>query len=244
MNHLLETVGLVKRFVRSTRQGDTEFCAVDGVDLAVDEGDFLSVTGPSGSGKTTLLTLLAGLATPSEGEVLYLGRNIARLSDAELSRLRNREISFIPQGMGLLGNLTVRDNVRSPQIFSADAGQGSGRADFLLDAMGLSDLADELPRNLSGGEIRRVSIARALFNEPSLVIADEPTNDLDPDNTRLVMDLLAAINGRGTGVVVVTHSAQVAARARRRLVMAHGRLLAGEACPAQGADMAPAPAGR
>ena len=220
----LEAIDLGKAFQRRTAQGQAPFTAVSAVNLAVAEGDFVTITGASGSGKTTLLTLLAGLASPTSGMVRFNGRDVHSLSDKELSALRNREISFIPQGMGLLGNLTVFDNVRSPQLFAGESGADSARADFLLEAVGLGTLAREFPQNLSGGEMRRVSIARALFNEPSVLIADEPTSDLDPENTRILMELLSRINAQGTTVIVVTHEQDVARYGRTRFSMQNGTL--------------------
>ena len=227
--HIVETMNLTKKFQRLAGPGPSGqkrggFAAVSDVNMRIAQGAFVTITGKSGSGKTTLLTLLAGLATPSSGSVLWHGKNIHALPDKSLSALRNREMSFIPQGMGLLGNLTVADNVRVPQLFDRGNGAGSDRVDFLLEAVGLQDLALEYPCTLSGGEMRRVSIARALFNEPSLLVADEPTSDLDPDNTRLVMDLLRQANKQGTTVLVVTHGKEVASYGDVRFSMSDGLL--------------------
>ena len=227
---LLETEALSKQFCRRTSQGQAAFDAVSGVNLAVAQGDFITITGKSGSGKTTLLTLLAGLASPTSGSVRFKGRTLHSMPDGEVSALRNREIGFVPQGSGLLGNLTVYDNVRAPQLFAGRDAPDSSRADYLLEAVGLDGLAREYPGSLSGGEMRRASIARALFNEPSLLIADEPTGDLDPENTRAVMELLQRINAQGTTVVVVTHENEVASRGGVRYVMSEGRLMRREAC--------------
>ena len=220
----LEAIDLGKAFQRRTAQGQTLFAAVSAVNVSIAEGDFVTITGASGSGKTTLLTLLAGLASPSSGTVRFNGTDLHSLSDSALSALRNREISFIPQDMGLLGNLTVFDNVRAPQLFSGDSGADFSRVDFLLEAVGLRELAQEFPQTLSGGEMRRVSIARALFNEPSVLIADEPTSDLDPENTRIIMELLSQINKQGTTVIVVTHEQEVARYGRTRFSMKNGVL--------------------
>lgn len=221
---LLETVNLSKEFQRRSAQGPNSFAAVSDINISVAEGSFVTVTGKSGSGKTTLLTMLAGLASPSSGKVLFRGQSLHELSDKELSLTRNRDISFIPQGMGLLGNLTVLDNVRAPQMFARGAWADSDRAGFLLEAVGLGELALEFPQSLSGGELRRVSIARALFNEPAVLIADEPTSDLDPENTRSVMDLLCRANKQGTTLIVVTHEEEVARYGEVRYAMENGRL--------------------
>ena len=226
---IVETMNLTKKFQRRAGQGAFgqtcgSFVAVLDVTMCIAEGAFVTITGKSGSGKTTLLTLLAGLASPSSGSVFFNGKNIHALPDKRLSALRNREISFIPQGMGLLGNLTVADNVRAPQLFDRGNGAGSDRVGFLLEAVGLQDLAMEYPCTLSGGEMRRVSIARALFNEPSLLIADEPTSDLDPDSTRMVMELLCKANRQGTTILVVTHGTEVARYGSLRFSMNDGVL--------------------
>lgn len=221
---LLETNNLSKEFSRRPTQGRDAFYAVREVNLCVDTGDFVTISGKSGSGKTTLLTLLAGLAAPTSGQVFFQGSDLHALSDKNLSALRNREIGFVPQGTGLLGSLDIYDNVRAAQLFSRDTGQDSDRADFLLDAMGIYELAREYPASLSGGEMRRASIARALFNDPALLVADEPTGDLDPANTRAVMELLQKINAQGTTIILVTHEEDVAALGTRRFTMGAGRL--------------------
>lgn len=222
---LLEAVSLSKDFQRRTALGRARFAAVSEVDLSVAPGEFVTVTGRSGSGKTTLLTMLAGLAAPTRGSVLFKGRDIYSLTDRELSALRNSAISFIPQGMGLLGNLTVYDNIRAPLLFAGKNCPESDRADFLLEEVGLSDLALEYPQSLSGGEMRRVSIARALFSEPDILIADEPTSDLDPENTEIVMRLLGKAVRHGAAVIVVTHEKEVALCGTRRFFMKNGKLV-------------------
>ena len=221
---LVETIGLCKEFSRRGSKGESSFAAVSQVDMAVASADFVTVTGASGSGKTTLLTLLAGLASPTSGTVLFKGKDMGVLPDKELSALRNRDIGFVPQGPGLLGNLTVYDNVRAPQLFAGKGAEDSGRTEFLLEAVGIQQLAEEYPSSLSGGEMRRASIARALFSDPALLIADEPTSDLDPENTRIVMELLQRFNRQGTTIIVVTHEREVAAFGTVRLAMSGGVL--------------------
>lgn len=223
---LLQTFNVSKTFQRRSSQGQSSFDAVSDVCLTLDQGDFVTITGKSGSGKTTLLTLLAGLATPSSGSVRFQGRDMHTLSDKELSALRNHDIGFVPQGSGLLGNLSIYDNIRAPQLFSGNNPVDSSRADYLLEKVGLHALGCEYPASLSGGEMRRASIARALFNEPALLIADEPTGDLDSENTQAVMALLHAVNEQGTAVIVVTHEAEVAVAGSARYVMQEGKLYA------------------
>ena len=217
---LLEASNLSKEFLR----GQQSIMAVNKVELRVDAGDFVSITGRSGSGKSTLLTLLLGLLSPTGGQVLFRGTDIHALPDRELSVLRNRDMAFVPQGAGLLGNFNVLDNVRMPQVFAHGQLADSGRALFLLEEMGLARLKDEYPANLSGGEIRRVAIARALFNRPCLLMADEPTSDLDPENSQLVMRLLQNCNEHGTAVILVTHEEEFAGFGKTRLAMKEGRL--------------------
>lgn len=217
---LLQTRCLCKTFTRDRFTVN----AVDCIDFHVAEGDFITITGNSGSGKTTLLTLLAGLLSPDSGAMIFNGQDLHALPDAARSGLRGREIGFVPQGASLLGNFTAVDNIRMSQAFMRDGAASSERTGFLLEAVGLTPLADAYPAHMSGGEMRRVAIARALFNSPRLVLADEPTSDLDPENSHGVMDLLERINALGTAVVVVTHEEAAAARGRRRLHMRAGRL--------------------
>ena len=217
---LLETHSLRKEY----RRGGGPFAAVDDVTVSIGKGEYCTITGKSGSGKTTLLTMLAGLTSPSSGAVVYRGHDFGALGDAKLSQLRNKEISYIPQGASLLGNFTAFDNIRMPQVFAGKGGEASDRALFLMEAMGLLHLRDMYPRNLSGGEMRRIAIARALFNNPVLLLADEPTSDLDPENAQAVMDLFASANAQGTAVLIVTHEERIAAHGRRRFCMETGML--------------------
>lgn len=222
---LIETRSLRKEY----RRGGELFAAVDDVTVSIGKGEYCTITGKSGSGKTTLLTMLAGLTSPSSGTVLYQGHDLATLDDAKLSQLRNKEISYIPQGASLLGNFTAFDNIRMPQVFAGKGGEASDRALFLMEAMGLAHLRDMYPRNLSGGEMRRIAIARALFNNPVLLLADEPTSDLDPENAQAVMDLFASANAQGTAIFIVTHEERIAEHGRRRFYMAAGTLGATQA---------------
>jgi putative ABC transport system ATP-binding protein len=217
---LLRARDLRKDFVR----GDASFAAVLGASLDVAEGDFITVSGKSGSGKTTLVTMLAGLLRPTAGRLAFDGQDVCSLSDKRLAALRNREIGFVPQGASLLGNYTAFDNVRMPQVFAGREKTGSDRAAFLLEAVGVGHLAKAFPSSLSGGEVRRVAIARALFNSPRLLVADEPTGDLDPENSRAIMDFFAAINAQGTAVIVVTHEDEAAKRGARHFAMCAGEL--------------------
>jgi putative ABC transport system ATP-binding protein len=198
---LLQTRNLCKKFVR----GGEEIHPVADLNLELDEVGFMLITGKSGSGKTTLLAMLAGLLAPTAGKIFFDGTDIHSLSERELALLRNRELGFVPQDAGLLGNFTVFDNVRMPQVFSGSDVTSSDRAAFLLELVGLARLGRAYPAELSGGELRRVSIARALFNNPRLLLADEPTSSLDLENSRHIIRLLADINALGTALIIVTH---------------------------------------
>jgi putative ABC transport system ATP-binding protein len=207
--------------------GSREVHAVRDVNLTIASGEFIAIAGPSGSGKTTLLQLLGALDRPTSGEVLFEARDIARLRDGELSKLRLHAFGFVFQTFNLIPTLTAAQNV---EIALAPTG---GRAEDrrktvmrLLDAVGLSARTDHVPGRLSGGEQQRVAIARALANEPHVLLADEPTGNLDSSTGAEIMDLLLSLTGDGgRTVIVVTHNAEVAERAERVLRMHDGRLV-------------------
>lgn len=217
---LLQLTGLTKEY----RRGGRAFNAVNGVNLSVEAGDFISIIGRSGSGKSTLLNMSAGLLNPTAGTALFDGRDIHRLSDRELSFLRNDKIGFVPQGQSLLSNFTVFDNVCIPWYLFRREGDVEGRAFILLEKVGIGHLAASYPRELSGGEMRRVSIARALVNEPALLIADEPTSDLDTGTTAEIMALFSRIAEEGTAVLIVTHELDTLSYGKRVYTMDAGNL--------------------
>jgi putative ABC transport system ATP-binding protein len=194
---------------------------LDGLDLDVAAGEIVAVTGPSGSGKTTLLSVLGGLERPQRGSVVVGGVDLSTLRGDGLAAYRRRTVGFVFQDFGLLGALTARENVELALTFAGMSPRSRGRrAAELLDAVGLADRGRHRPAALSGGESQRVAIARALANQPSLVLADEPTGNLDEDSTAGVLALLTALPQEyGCTVVVVTHNAQVAARADRQLAL-------------------------
>lgn len=198
---LLELRELTKEYTR----GGRVFNAVDKANLSVAPGDFISVIGRSGSGKSTLLNMAAGLLKPTRGNVLYNGNDIARYNDHEISLFRNEKIGYVPQGQSLLSNFTVFENVCIPWFLFTREGDVEGRAFILLDKVGISHLAASYPKELSGGEMRRAAIARALINEPPVLIADEPTSDLDVETTAEIMGLFSRIAQEGTAVLIVTH---------------------------------------
>ena len=207
--------------------GTREVRAVDAIDLRIDPGEFLVVAGPSGSGKTTLLQLLGALDRPTEGEILFERRDLARLPDAELTQLRLETIGFVFQQFDLIPTLKARQNVEvalAPQRLSRS--EREDRVSELLEAVGLGPRGEHLPSELSGGEQQRVSIARALANRPRILLADEPTGNLDSATGEEIVALLRSISDqRGQAVVLITHDASIAARAGRVVRMQDGRLL-------------------
>jgi ABC-type lipoprotein export system ATPase subunit len=206
------------------RSGGAEVRAVDDVHFGIHPGEFVLIVGRSGSGKSTLLGLLAGLIRPTLGTVRIRGKEIGSLSDDEISELRSREIGFVFQFSGLLPTLTVLENVMVPSLFDRNATGTRARALDLLAAVGLADRAETYPRTLSSGEMKRVAIARALINRPSLLIADEPTGDLDVDTEDEIMQVFGRLNRDGTTVVMVTHNPDLAQYATRMYRMDRGRL--------------------
>jgi putative ABC transport system ATP-binding protein len=211
---------------RSFRRGDTTINAVDAVDLSVTAGEFVALEGPSGSGKTTLLQLLGALDRPSSGQVFFGGRDLATLGDNELAELRLRSFGFVFQQFNLIPTLSALENVEARL---APTGVGNDelreRSLAVLDEVGLAERASHLPAHLSGGEQQRVAIARALVVEPSVVLADEPTGNLDSSTGADVVEALSGLAAqRGATVIVATHDAELASRAPRRLAMRDGRL--------------------
>ena len=211
---------LVKEY---ERRGKT-FRAVDDVDIQIREGEFIIITGESGSGKTTLLNLLLGLTKPASGSVRFEGEDINSFDDRRLSEIRNEKIKYIPQGDSLLSSLTVRENILFPFVIGGKENPSDERLYELSDRLGITDLLDEYPSELSGGEMRRATIARAIINKPAVIIADEPTGNLDRDNTSKVMEIFKDISGEGTAVVVVTHQRETLGYASKVFGMSHGKL--------------------
>lgn len=210
---------------KTVTSGDHPLTILHPVDLFVPSGQCVAIAGPSGSGKSTLLGLIAGLDAPTTGAILIDGTDITTLSEDELARLRGEKIGFVFQAFHLIPSLTALENVLVPMEIAGRKG-AAARARGLLQEVGLEDRAHHYPSQLSGGEQQRVAIARALSNEPRIVLADEPTGNLDTANGRHVVDLLLAINrARGTTVVLVTHDAELASLADARLALRDGRVL-------------------
>jgi putative ABC transport system ATP-binding protein len=209
---LLRTSGLVKTY----RTDGVTVQAVRGVTIELAVGEFVAIMGPSGSGKSTLLHVLAGLEPATSGEIWLRGQRVDRLSTAGWAVLRRRHIGFVFQFFNLLSNMTVADNVELPALLAGTtARQARQRREELLAELGLADKANAAPARLSGGEQQRVALARALANEPSLLLADEPTGNLDSSNTRDVLRLLRRTHQAGQAILLVTHDARVASLADR-----------------------------
>ena len=224
---IIEATGLTKEFARA-RGGKRLFTAVHPLDIGLEERQLTVVSGHSGSGKSTLVNMLAGILTPTAGHVRLDGTDLYSLRDEELSRLRNERIGLVPQGHTALRALTVLDNVLLPSILYTKDEAPADRARELLVAVGLGDLTDAAPTELSGGELRRMAIARALLMDPAIVVADEPTAGLDSANATAVLTLLRDAADRGTAVLVVSHEAEAQRFADRSYVMEAGHLRASE----------------
>ena len=218
---MISTRQLCRRF----QVGDTTVHALDHVDLEIDEGDFVAVMGPSGSGKSTLMNILGFLDTPDFGRYRFFGEEVAALDDTQLSRIRNEKIGFVFQSFHLLPRLTALDNVLLPLRYSGDSGASRrDRGVNLLERLGLSDRVDHRPNQLSGGQRQRVAIARSLINAPRLLLADEPTGNLDSRTSEEIMELFDELNRDGQTILMVTHEEEIAAHARRLIRMRDGKI--------------------
>ena len=203
--------------------GDATVTALDDVSLTVYEGDFVTVIGPSGSGKSTLMHILGCLDVPSHGSYHFAGEDVSRLSERELAHVRNRRIGFVFQQFHLLAGMPAWRNVELPLLYRR-ATDRRASALRVLDQVGLANRIDHKPNQLSGGQQQRVAIARALVTDPNLILADEPTGNLDSQSSRDVLALLTSLHGAGHTIILITHDPNVAGIARRVLVMSDGRL--------------------
>lgn len=214
------------RDLRKTfRSGDVDVHALRGVDLAVERGEFLAVVGPSGSGKSTLFHILGGLTPPTSGSVLIDGQDLMKLSDSGRTNLRKKSVGFVFQKYNLLPTLTVRDNIEIARDIASMTGPLDAQFQEILEILGIANKMDRKPRQLSGGEQQRVAIARAIVNHPAILLADEPTGNLDTENSTLVLDLLRNLNKKiGQTILMITHDPEAAAFADRIVHMRDGHL--------------------
>jgi putative ABC transport system ATP-binding protein len=219
---IVEALGLVKIYP----MGATEVHALRGLDLAVEAGEYMSVMGPSGSGKSTLLNLIGCLDTPTEGTVMLDGVNVTQVHRSRLSAIRRKKVGFVFQQFNLLSHLTALENVMLPLRY-ADVGrrQARERATQLLEHVGLADRMTHRPLEMSGGEQQRAAVARALVNRPAIVLADEPTGELDSATADDIMQLLRSLNREGQTFVIVTHDPRVAAQTHRTVYLQDGQVV-------------------
>jgi len=217
---MIELIGISKTY----KDGEQTIGAVKDVNLRVEQGDFVSIVGHSGSGKTTLLSLTGGLTKPDAGRVLMEGTDIWKLSDDALSGFRNKNVNYIFQFASLVPTLTVLENVLLPSAFGTCCEGLEDYARNLIETVGLADKMKSYPSRLSGGQQRRVAIARAFINSPKVVLADEPTGDLDEATEADIMKIFRTQNEKGTTFIIVTHNQALAATANRQLKMSAGVL--------------------
>ena len=216
----------LKNVTKTYELGGEVITALDQINLKIDNGDFLAIVGPSGSGKSTLANIIGGLDTPNSGEVLIDGMSIARVNDNDLSNYRNKKIGFIFQSFNLQPTYTALENVMIPLIFARIApDERKRRAADCLKAVGLEDRMNHLPNQLSGGQRQRVCIARALSNNPEIIIADEPTGNLDSKKGAEIVELLKELNQKaGITLIVITHDMNVAKQAKQILTIKDGAI--------------------
>ncbi len=219
---LIQVEDLTKTYIVGTE----EVHALDHVSFTVEEGEFLSIMGASGSGKSTLMNLLGCLDTPTDGRYLLKGTNVSQMNDEELATVRNREIGFVFQTFNLLPGLTALHNVEVPLIYNRIPRKKRLEMSMeMLKAMGMGERAHHRPNQLSGGQRQRVAVARALVNSPSLILADEPTGNLDSRTTLELMDLIRELNRKGNTIVLVTHESDIGAMANRTITLRDGKII-------------------
>lgn len=216
----------VKNLTKVYNDGDSEVTALEDITLSLNYGESLAIIGPSGSGKTTLLELAGGLNSTTSGSVIVDNNNLGELSDSEMSKFRNSTIGFVFQMMHLQDYFSALENITLPMIAAGiSKSESHERAEELIKVVGLDDRKNHYPKQLSGGEMQRVAVARALSNNPKIIMADEPTGKLDRENADNIMDLLMGIAGKGTSIVMITHDEKIAERFSRVITLEHGKLV-------------------
>ena len=217
---MIQVEHVTKQFTRN----DRDFDAVHDVSLEVKKGEFAAITGHSGSGKTTLFNMMAVLTAPLSGKIYIGGSEITGMKENEKAVFRSQNMGYVLQGQSLLNNFTILDNICMPAYLSSQVKEFKERALELLRQIGLEEFAGEYPANLSGGEIRRVAIVRAMLNQPKVILADEPTSNLDPENSHKVMQMLKDISRSGTTVVLSTHELEYLSYVDRVFNMNRGKM--------------------
>lgn len=225
MAEVIRLVDIVKSYI----MGDSVVHALDHVNVQIGEGEFTSIMGPSGSGKSTMMNILGCLDRPTSGHYFLRGRDIAGYNDDELAHTRNAEIGFVFQNFNLLPKLTAQVNVALPLVYAGiNEEERMVRAARALESVGLGNRLDHKPNEMSGGQRQRVAIARALVNNPAIIMADEPTGNLDTKSSYEIMDIFKAMNDEGKIIVMVTHEPDIAQQTKRILVMRDGKLVSDE----------------
>ena len=213
----------IRNIIRDFPLGQETVHVLKGIDLDIQRGDYLAIMGPAGSGKSTLMNLLGCLDTPTSGSYNLNGKDVSKMSDDELAEIRNNEIGFVFQTFNLLPRTTALENVALPMIYAGiSKKERTQRAEEVLEDVGLADRMDHKPNQLSGGQRQRVAVGRALVNNPSIILADEPTGNLDSKTSEEIMDLLDEIHKNGNTVIVVTHEEDIAAKAHRIIRLIDG----------------------
>ena len=205
------------------KMGGQELAALNGINLDIKRGEFAALMGPSGSGKSTLMNILGCLDRPTVGSYELEGKEVAHLSDDELAEMRNKHIGFVFQNFNLLSRISSLENVALPLVYAGvGVSERRKRAKQVLEAVGLGDRAEHMPNELSGGQRQRVAIARALVNNPEIIMADEPTGNLDTKSTKEIMEIFQEMHGRGKTIILVTHEPEIAVCANRQLLVRDG----------------------